>query len=88
MSELTIKTNLADLPFVGDFLDGATLTTGYAEHDQSTVANADDAFDLTAALNVNVGQFKLGYRKNFTTKVKLELLQQLMQYGTKMKLLV
>ncbi len=63
MSELTIKTNLADLPFVGDFLDGATLTTGYAEHDQSTVANADDAFDLTAALNVNVGQFKLGYQK-------------------------
>ena len=51
MSEITIKTNLADLPFVGSYLDGATLTTGFAEHDHSTVANADDAFDVTAALN-------------------------------------
>ena len=63
MSEITIKTNLADLPFVGSYLDGATLTTGFAEHDHSTLANADDAFDVTAALNYSVGALSLGIQK-------------------------
>jgi len=63
MSEITIKTNLADLPFVGSYLDGATLTTGFAEHDHSTLANADDAFDVTAALNYSAGALSLGVQK-------------------------
>ena len=63
MSEITIKTNLADLPFVGSYIDGATLTTGFAEHDHSTLANADDAFDVTAALNYSVGALSLGIQK-------------------------
>ena len=63
MSEITIKTNLADLPFVGSYLDGATLTTGFAEHDHSTIANTDDAFDVTAALNYSNGPFSLGIQK-------------------------
>ena len=63
MSEITIKTNLADLPFVGSYLDGATLTTGFAEHDHSTVANVDDAFDVTAAINYSTGPFSFGVQK-------------------------
>ena len=63
MSEITIKTNLADLPFVGSYLDGATLTTGFAEHDHSTVTNVDDAFDVTAALNYSTGPFSFGIQK-------------------------
>ena len=60
---ISIKTNLADVPFIGSYLDGATLTTGYGSYDQNTVASVDDAFDLTAALNVNVGAIKLGVQK-------------------------
>jgi len=63
MSEITIKTNLAELPFVGSYLEGATLTTGFAEHDHSTVANVDDAFDVTAALNYSNGPFSIGVQK-------------------------
>ena len=59
----SLKTNLADLPVVGSFLDGATLTTGVAETDHSQVANTDDAFDATAALNYSVGNFSLGVQK-------------------------
>jgi hypothetical protein len=62
-SSISVKTNAGDLPFVGGYLDGLTITTGYAEVDHSAVANVDDAFDLTYALNYNVGNFKLGYQK-------------------------
>ena len=63
MYEVSIKTPLGDLPFVGSYLDGATLTTGFAEHDHSTVANVDDAFDVTAALNYSTGPFSFGVQK-------------------------
>ena len=63
MYEVSIKTALGDLPFVGSYLDGATLTTGFAEHDHSTIANTDDAFDVTAALNYSTGPFSLGVQK-------------------------
>ena len=63
MYEVSIKTPLGDLPFVGSYLDGATLTTGFAEHDHSTLANADDAFDVTAALNYSTGPFSFGVQK-------------------------
>ena len=59
----SLKTNMGDLPIVGSFLDGATLTTGVAETDHSRVANVDDAFDVTAALNYNIGSFSLGVQK-------------------------
>ena len=62
-SSLSIKTNAGDLPVVGSFVDGLTITTGYSENDHTTIANTDDAFDLTYALNYNVGAFKLGYQK-------------------------
>ena len=63
MYEVSIKTPLGDLPFVGSYLDGATLTTGFAEHDHSTVANVDDAFDVTAALTYSTGPFSFGVQK-------------------------
>ena len=59
----SLKTNMGDLPIVGSFLDGATLTTGVAETDHSRVANVDDAFDVTAALNYSIGSFSLGVQK-------------------------
>ncbi len=63
MSEITLKTNLGDLPVLGSYLDGATLTTGLAEHDHSNVANVDDAFDATVALNYSTGAISLGVQK-------------------------
>ncbi len=64
-SSLTIKTDMSGLPLVGGFLDGATLTTGYGESDHSTVANLDDAFDLTAAINYVNGPISLGVQKKY-----------------------
>jgi hypothetical protein len=60
---ISIKTNLADLPVVGAFLDGATLTTGYESDEVSTNVNTSDGHDLTAAINYSVGNFALGYQK-------------------------
>ena len=60
---VSLKTNLGDLPAIGSFLDGATLTTGAAEKEHSTIVNADKAFDVTAALTYSVGNFSLGYQK-------------------------
>ncbi len=88
MYEVSIKTALGDLPVVGSYLDGATLTTGFAEHDQSTVANADDAFDVTAALNYTAGALSLGVQKKLHNEVKLELQQQQTLFSTKIQSLV
>ena len=60
---VSLKTNMGDLPVIGSYLDGATLTTGVAEKEATTIVNADDAFDVTAALTYNIGNFKLGYQK-------------------------
>jgi len=60
---VSLKTDMGGLPFVGGYLDGLTLTTGLGEIDHTTILNADDAFDATAALNYSVGAFKLGYQK-------------------------
>ena len=59
----SLKTNMGELPFVGAFLDGATLTTGVAETDHSQVANVDSAFDVTAAVTYGIGNFSLGVQK-------------------------
>jgi hypothetical protein len=64
-SSLSIKTNLGDVPVVGSFLDGFTLTTGASEHDENTTANTDDAFEATVALTGSLGGFKLGYQEKY-----------------------
>ncbi len=60
---ISIKTNLADVPVIGAFLDGATLTTGYETDEISTVANTSDIHDITAAINYSVGNFALGVQR-------------------------
>ena len=60
---ISIKTNLADLPVLGAFLDGATLTTGYETSETSTIANTSDAHDLTAALTYSIGDLSLGVQR-------------------------
>jgi len=60
---ISLKTNLADLPAVGAYLDGLTLTTGYETQEVSTVVNTSDSHDLTAALNYSIGNFALGIQK-------------------------
>ncbi|MDC0618696.1 hypothetical protein OAO89_00070 [Pelagibacteraceae bacterium] len=46
-------------------LDGATLTTGYSSHEESSVANTDDAVELTAALTYTLDKLSLGYQKKY-----------------------
>ena len=60
---ISIKTNLADLPVLGAFLDGATLTTGYETDEISTVANTSDIHDITAAINYTIGDLSLGVQR-------------------------
>ena len=61
-TELVVKTALGDVPFIGDFLGGNTLTVGYAEEEMATVANTTDAFEITAALTGSIGNFSYGYQ--------------------------
>ena len=60
---VSVKTNLADLPFVGGFLDGATFTAGYTNIDSSTVASTEEQHDVTAAINYATGPFSLGVQR-------------------------
>ena len=62
-SELVVRTALGDVPFVGDFLGGNTLTLGYATAEEATVANTTDLFELTAALTGSYGNFSYGYQR-------------------------
>ena len=62
-NELVVKTALGDVPFVGDFLGGNTLTLGYATAEEATVANTTDLFELTAALTGSYGNFSYGYQR-------------------------
>ena len=61
--ELVIKTSLGDLPAVGSFLDGNTLTLGYANDEVNTIANTTDGLELTVALTGSYGNFSYGYQK-------------------------
>ena len=72
-SSLSIKTNLGDLPVVGSFLDGFTLTSGASEHDENNTANTDDAFEATVALTGSLGPFSL-VTKEIQTMVKQQKL--------------
>ena len=60
--EIVVKTALGDVPFVGDFLGGNTLTVGYAEEEMSQAANTSDRFEITAALTGSIGNFSYGYQ--------------------------
>ena len=60
--ELVVKTPMGDLPFVGAFLGGNTLTVGYAEEEVSTIANTTDRIEATAALTGSYGNFSYGYQ--------------------------
>ena len=60
---ISIKTNLADVPGIGAFLDGATLTTGYETTETSTIANTSDSHDATVAINYSVGNLSLGVQR-------------------------
>jgi len=62
-NELVVKTALGDLPFVGAFLGGNTLTLGYAEEEMHSLANTTDRYELTAALTGSIGNFSYGYQQ-------------------------
>ena len=66
--ELVIKTSLGDLPAVGSFLDGNTLTLGYAADEVNTIANTTDGLELTVALTGSYGNFSYGYQKKHIDK--------------------
>ena len=61
-SELVVKTALGDVPFVGDFLGGNTLTLGYAEEEMERLANTTDRIEATVALTGSYGNFSYGYQ--------------------------
>ena len=60
--EIVTKTALGDLPFVGSFLGGNTLTLGYAEEEMERVANTTDRHEATVALTGSIGNFSYGYQ--------------------------
>jgi hypothetical protein len=60
--EVTTQTALGDLPLVGSFLDGNTITLGYGEGQTSRIANTTDAFEATAALTGSFGNFSYGFQ--------------------------
>ena len=60
---MSIKTNLGDVPVVGSFVEGFTLTTGVTDYENATDANTDDAFELNAAITGSIGNFSLGFQK-------------------------
>ena len=62
-NELVIKTALGDVPFVGDFLGGNTLTLGYAEEEISSIANTTDAHEATVALTGSYGALSYGFQR-------------------------
>jgi len=62
-TEIVVKTALGDVPFVGSFLDGNTLTLGYAEEETHKLANTTDRIEITAALTGSIGNFSYGYQQ-------------------------
>ena len=61
-TEIVVKTALGDVPFVGDFLGGNTLTLGYAEEETHKLANTTDRHEATVALTGSYGAFSYGYQ--------------------------
>jgi hypothetical protein len=60
--EIVVKTALGDLPVVGSFLGGNTLTLGYAEEEMEQVANTTDRHEATVALTGSIGNLSYGYQ--------------------------
>jgi len=60
--EVVVKTALGDLPVVGSFLGGNTLTLGYAEEEMEQVANTTDRHEATVALTGSIGNLSYGYQ--------------------------
>ena len=60
--EVVVKTALGDLPVVGSFLGGNTLTLGYAEDEVNLIANTTDGIEATVALTGSIGNFSYGYQ--------------------------
>ena len=60
--EIVVRNNMGDLPFVGSFLDGNSLTLGYAEEEVSTIADTTDRYEATAAITGSYGNFSYGYQ--------------------------
>ena len=63
--ELVVKTAMGDLPVIGSFLDGNTLTLGYASEEVSTITATSDRLEGTAAITGSYGNFSYGYQKKF-----------------------
>jgi hypothetical protein len=63
--ELVIKNNMGDLPVIGSFLDGNTLTLGYASEEVSTITATSDRLEGTAAITGSYGNFSYGYQKKY-----------------------
>ena len=61
--EVVVKTALGDLPVVGSFLGGNTLTLGYAEEEMEQLANTTDRFEATVALTGSIGNLSYGYQR-------------------------
>jgi hypothetical protein len=62
-TEIVVINSLGDLPVLGSYLDGLTLTAGYAEEEMATVANTTDRQEATLALTGSYGNFKFGYQR-------------------------
>ena len=60
--EVVVKTALGDLPVVGSFLGGNTLTLGYAEEEMYKLANTTDRHEATVALTGSIGNLSYGYQ--------------------------
>ena len=61
-TEIVIKTSLGDVPFVGDFLGGNTLTLGYAEEETHKLVNTTDRHEATVALTGSYGALSYGFQ--------------------------
>ena len=60
--EIAVKTDMGELPVVGSFLGGNTLTLGFAEEEVGTALDTSDRFEATVALTGTIGQFSYGYQ--------------------------
>ena len=61
-TEVVVKTAMGDLPIVGSFLGGNTLTFGYAEEETERLANTTDRIEATVALTGSIGNLSYGYQ--------------------------
>ncbi len=61
-TSVAIKNNLGD---ISPAFDGATLTLGYEELQNSTIANTEDQEGATAALNYATGPISVGFQKKY-----------------------